>query len=627
MPLNNHCALFLALGLSLSVGAAGSAVSSKTTPAPESPTAATATALGAEVHHSTTRNAYFGNVHIHTAWSFDGFTNGAITEPDDAYRWAKGSAIPGGGGGGELRIKKPLDFYAVSEHAEYMGVFVKMRDPDSPISKLPVARKITSPDRAEAFAAFAAVLNDMNRGIPQPELNNPEMAANLWQDIIGIADAHYEPGVFTTFPAFEWTSAPDNRNLHRVVVFQSGKGAPERPFSTIDSAKPEDLWRYMEAARAGGAELLAIPHNGNASDGMMFSLQDSEGRPLSVEYAAARMRNEPLYEISQIKGSSETHPMLSPNDEFAGFEQWDYTLSAIPERPVQRAGSFLRQALLDGIATESEGRGNPFKYGIIADSDTHNSAASIEEDNYSGKFAMENRPESRLQGPLPNEANNRQVREFSSGGVAAVWAEANTREAIFQAMLRRETYGTSGTRMTVRLFAGWDFTSDIFATADWVSSAYAHGVPMGGDLHTAPGGRAPVLVVAAMKEADGANLDRVQVVKGWVENGEAQEKIYNVAWSGERAADGNGALAAVGNTVDVHSASYDNSIGAVELKSVWVDPDFDASQPAFYYARVLEIPTPRWSTHDARALGVAPREDLPASIQERAWTSPIWYSP
>ncbi len=579
------------------------------------------------VHGSTARNVYFGNVHIHTAWSFDGFANGAMTGPDDAYRWAKGEAIPGGGNGGPMQIRTPLDFYAVSEHAEYMGVFVKMRDPESPFSKLPIAKRITSPDRAEAFAAFAAVLDDLNRGVPQPELNDPLMAANLWKEIIDIADAHYDPGVFTTFPAFEWTSAPDNRNLHRVVVFQSGEGVPERPFSTADSTRPEDLWDYMDAARADGATLMAIPHNGNASDGLMFSLRDSFGEAFDAAYVEARTRNESLYEISQIKGTSETHPQLSPNDEFAAFEQWDYTLSAIPERPTQRAGSFLRQALLDGVAMEAEGRGNPFRYGVIGDSDSHNSAASIEEDNHTGKFAVENRPQSRLNGPLPNEDNNRQVRQFSSGGVAAVWADANTREDIFAAMSRRETYGTSGTRMTVRLFAGWDFAPDLLQAPDWVASAYARGVPMGGYLQSGPEGRAPSLVIAAMKEADGANLDRIQVVKGWVQEGEARERIYNVAWSGERELTATGALPAVGNTVDVAAATYSNSIGSVELKSIWVDPDFDASQPAFYYVRVLEIPTPRWSTYDARALGVPPREDLPPFIQERAWTSPIWYTP
>lgn len=573
------------------------------------------------------KQAYFGNVHVHTSWSFDGYTNGSRTNPDDAYRWAQGQAIPGGGGGGELKIKKPLDFYAVSEHAEYMGVFAKMGDPTSPISKLPIAKEITSDDQGVAFAAFAKVLDGMNKGVAQPELSDPVLAKSLWEEVVEIADRHNKPGIFTTFPAFEWTSAPDNRNLHRVVLFKNSQHVPELAFSTLDSNKPEDLWRYMDTSREQGATLFAIPHNANASDGLMFSGIDSEGKSLDADYALTRMRNEPLYEISQIKGTSETHPKLSPNDEFAGFEQWEYTLSAITERNTKQHGSYLRQAYLDGLALDSAGLGNPFKYGIIGDSDTHNSASAIEEDNYTGKFAIENSPKHRLMGALPVESNNKQLREFSSGGLAGVWAESNTREAIFDAMLRKETFGTSGTRMKVRMFASWGFDKNILESADWLTTAYQKGVPMGGDLLATYAGIPPVFVVTALKEVDGANLDRIQIVKGWVENGKSYEKIYNVALSNERKLDSHGNAPAVGNTVDAKTASYSNSIGAVELKVVWKDPDFDYKAHAFYYARVLEIPTPRWSTYDAMKLGIAPRDDLPVSIQERAWTSPIWYTP
>ena len=319
--------------------------------------------------------------------------------------------------------------------------------------------------------------------------------------------------------------------------------------------------------------------------------------------------------------------MLSPNDEYAAFEQWDYTLSAIPERPTKRRGSFARQAFLDGISLEAAGRGNPYKMGLIGDSDAHNSAATIEEDNYSGKFGLENNPAHRLNGFLPVAANNQQVREFSSGGVAGIWAESNTREDIFSAMLRKETFGTSGTRMKVRMFGGWDYAASIFDHVDWVANAYAGGVPMGGDLSPAAGDAAPVFVIAALKEADGANLDRIQIVKGWVEDGESVEKIYNVALSDGRTVDVEGNVPDVGSTVDATDASYTNSIGEAELRAVWTDPDFSANQHAFYYARVLAIPTPRWSTYDAVTLGIEPRKDLPVSIQERAWTSPIWYGP
>ncbi|WP_082316528.1 DUF3604 domain-containing protein [Mangrovimonas sp. ST2L15] len=574
------------------------------------------------------KDAYFGNLHVHTSWSFDGYTNGSVTTPDDAYRWAKGEAIPGGGGGGDLQIKVPLDWYAVSDHAEYMGVFKKMEDPESPFSKLPIAKRITSDDVSVSFAAFAEVLDGMNKGVPQDELTDSNLAKSLWKEIIAIGDKHNEPGKFTTFSAFEWTSAPNNRNLHRVVLFGNNSNIPSLPYSVFDSAKPEDLWVYMENARTKGATLLAVPHNGNASDGMMFELVDSEDNAITKAYSETRMRNEPLYEITQIKGTSEVHPDLSPNDEFANFELWDYTLSAITERPKNRKGSYLREAYKDGLKLDSEGAGNPFKYGIIGDSDTHNSASSIEEDNYTGKFGMENNPEHRLEGiPGNKEASNQQIREFSSGGLAGVWAESNTRESIFEALKRKETFGTSGPRMKVRFFGGYNYSEDLVSQTNWLNTAYESGVPMGSNLQSSTG-KSPTFVIHAVKEADGANLDRIQVIKGWLDaNGKTHEKIYNVAMSDGRTAESNGNVSDVGNTVDIKNASYTNDIGATELKTVWTDPDFNAQQYAFYYVRVLEIPTPRWSTYDAKTLGIEPRKDLPATIQERAWSSPIWYNP
>ncbi|WP_282122481.1 DUF3604 domain-containing protein [Algibacter mikhailovii] len=574
--------------------------------------------------YSETKNAYFGNLHIHTSWSFDGYTNGSVTEPDDAYRWAQGESIPGGGDGTPLKIKVPLDWYAVSDHAEYMGVFKNMENPDNPLSKLEIAKRLTSNDQAVSFSAFAEVLDDMNKGISDKNLSDPELAKTMWRDIINTADRHNQPGKFTTFPAFEWTSAPNNRNLHRVVLFQNSKGIPELPFSTLDSDKPEALWAYMDNARKNGATLLAVPHNGNASDGMMFEMVDSDDSRFTKAYSATRMRNEPVYEITQIKGTSETHPDLSPNDEFAGFEQWDYTLSALTERPKNRKGSFLRQALLDGIQLDSEGKGNPFKYGIIGDSDSHNSAAAIEEDNYTGKFGMENNPQHRLEGvPGFPEANNQQIREFGSGGLAGIWAKENTREEIYNAMLKKETFGTSGTRMKVRFFGSFNFDATSIMKDNWLENAYAIGVPMGSNLSNA-NGKSPTFIVHAIKEVDGANLDRAQIIKGWVgANGETHEKIYDVALSDNRT-DG---ATAVGNTVDLKTAKYTNDIGAVQFFTSWTDPEFDATQNAFYYVRVLEIPTPRWSTYDAITLGIPIRNDIPATIQERGWSSPIWYSP
>lgn len=573
---------------------------------------------------------FFGAVHVHTSYSFDAFTNGSLTTPDDAYAWARGKAIAGGGGGGELQILRPLDFYAVSDHAEYMGVFRQMANPESPLSKLEIAKGITSKDPGEALQAFAGVLREMSAGRSLPELTDPKVSKPIWKEIVDAADRHYEPGKFTTFPAFEWTSNPSLRNLHRVVVFGSSKNVPELPFSALDSDDPEALWRWMQGARDKGASLLAIPHNANASDGLMFSLETRSGAPLSKEYISTRAANEPLYEISQIKGTSETSPDLSPNDEFASFEQWNYTLSADAERPTRSKGSFARQAYLDGLGLAKEGRGNPFRFGLIGDSDTHNAAASNEEDNYTGKFAFENDPRHRLEGMAgATPGQIQQIREFSSGGLAGVWATENTREALFAAMERKETFGTSGPHLQVRFFGGWSFQASDAASGDLAARGYRKGVPMGADLPPRGDAKAPTFLVAAAKDPGSGNLDRIQVVKGWVDaKGEQHEKIYDVAWSGNRVPDpATGKVPAVGDTVDAKKATYTNDIGDAQLAAVFTDPDFDPGAYAFYYARVLEIPTPRWSTRDAARLGIAIPEGLPATIQERAWSSPIWYSP
>jgi hypothetical protein len=585
--------------------------------------ASSATAQEIAVNHL--RNAYFGNLHVHTGWSFDAYINGSVTTPDSAYRWAKGEAISGGEGLPELQILRPLDWYAVSEHSEYIGVLPLMADESSPVSKHPLAADITGDDPEAAFAAYGVLSDTIYGHNPDASLNDPDIRRTVWAEVVEIADAHYEPGVFTTFPAFEWTSAPDWRNLHRVVLFRDSDNLPEMAFSAMDTDVPAELWKWMGLQRENGSTLLAVPHNGNASDGMMFPVGDAYGGvTVDAEYAQARMRNEPLYELTQIKGTSEVYPAMSPNDEFAGFEIWDYTLSPDAVPPEHKLGGYAREAIIRGMKYEQEGRGNPFKYGFIGDSDTHNAASTIEEDNYTGKFGFELEPRHRLEGPpgVP-EAAIEQVRRFSTGGVAGVWAESNTREAIFDALARKETFATSGPRLRVRLFAGYDWPEGVMDGADWLQAAYDGGVPMGGDLPAAPEGAAPTFLVAAMKEADGANLDRIQIVKGWIEDGEQMERIYDVALSGDRS-DGS---EPVGNTVDVAAASYTNDIGAAELTATWTDPDFDPAEPALYYARVLQIPTPRWSTYDAARLGVDVPEGLPTSIQERAWTSPIWYKP
>jgi len=611
-----------ACGKQADTAAGGEASKPPATSAGGDAVAAAEAAVPANPEHQV----FFGAVHVHTSNSFDAFTNGTRTTPQDAYDWAQGKTITSSGFGDSIRIATSLDFYMVSDHAEFMGSMTELSNPESALSKSELGKNIMSPDANTRMQTFAGILRDMSAGNPPAVLTDPALARTVWSRIVQAADANYAPGKFTTFAGFEWTANRKQRNLHRVVMFRDTKVLPEIVLSALQSEDPETLWTWMGEQRAKGATLLAIPHNGNASDGRMFELAKFDGKPLDAAYNATRAQNEPLYEITQIKGTSETWPSLSPNDEFAGFEQWNYTLSADAERPTKHRGSFIRQGLLDGMAEEAAGRGNPFKYGYIGDTDTHNAAASHEEDNYTGKFAFENDAKFRMEGaPGQPPAQHQQIMEFSSGGLAGVWAEKNTRGAIYDAMVRKETFATSGPLMKVRLFAGWDF-----ATADLgdglAKAGYARGVPMGGDLKGT--GKAPTFLVAAMKDPKSGNLDRVQIVKGWIDaSGKQHEKVYDVVWSGERKPGRDGKLPAVGNSVDLKTAKYTNTIGAPELATAWTDPEFDPKQRAFYYARVLEIPTPRWSTYDAVALGMPIPKGLPATIQERAWTSPIWYTP
>jgi hypothetical protein len=599
----------------------------------ESPRAVTAAAPAAPAVPTSDQpppnpdnNAYFGDVHVHTGWSFDALTNGSKATPTDAYAWAKGRPITGSGGP-EMQIETPLDFYMVADHAEYMGVFNQMSNPDSPISKTEIAKGVTSPDANVRIQTFAGILRDMSNGKRDPQLSDPTLARTVWADIVKAAEANYVPGKFTTFAGFEWTSNPQKRNLHRVVVFRDTAHLPDLVLSALDSEDPESLWKWMDDQRAKGSTLFAIPHNGNASDGRMFETVKFDGKPIDAAYNKTRADNEPLYEITQIKGTSETHPDLSPTDEFAGFEQWDYTLSADYERPSHRKGSFVREALLDGMSQAASGAGNPFKYGFIGDTDTHNAAASHEEYNFTGKFAFENNAKERLTGvPGAPAGQVRQIQEFSSGGLAGVWAPQNTREAIYDAMQRKETFATSGPMMKVRFFGSFDYAAGDVNKADFVELAYAKGVPMGGDLK--PGaGKAPTFLVSALKDPKSGNLDRIQIVKGWLDAaGKQHEKIFDVAWSGDRKIGADGKVPPVGNSVDLKTATYTNAIGAPQLATGWTDPEFQADQRAFYYARVLEIPTPRWNTYDAARLNMPPLTKVPATIQERAWSSPIWYA-
>lgn len=588
---------------------------------------ATANAALADVPAANPENnAYFGVVHVHTGWSFDGMTNGSRTTPMDAYAWAQGKAITGSGGP-EMKLNTPLDFYMVSDHAELMGVFNQMTDPNTKIGQSELAKRVTSPDTNTRIQAFADVLRDMSTGNLDPMLTDTSLARTVWADIIKAADANYVPGKFTTFAGFEWTSNPNKRNLHRVVVFRDTAKLPEMALSALDSDDPESLWKWMELQRGKGSTLFAIPHNGNASDGRMFELTKFNGKPIDAAYNATRAKNEPLYEITQIKGTSETHPDLSPTDEFAGFELWDYTLSADFERPTRRKGSYVRQALLDGMSQMAMGNGNPFAYGFVGDSDTHNAAASHEEFNFTGKFAFENNPKERLTGvPGAPAGQIRQISEFSSGGLTGVWAPQNTREAIWDAMARKETFATSGPMMKVRFFGSFDYAPGLTKSPGFIKTAYAKGVPMGGDLKGS--GKAPTFLYMAVKDPKSGNLDRLQIVKGWIDAaGKQHEKVYDVAWSGGRKIGADGKLPPVGNTVDVKTATYTNAIGETQFIGSWTDPAFKASERAFYYARVIEIPTPRWNTYDAARMKLPNLKTVPSTIQERAWSSPIWYNP
>ncbi len=576
------------------------------------------------------RQVLYGDLHIHTALSADAFSTGTRTLPDDAYRYAKGEAIAHGAGF-TVQLKRPLDFAAVTEHSEYLGSMREFLNPASPLSRHPLAKLFASPDPADAFKALMQISDDASHdGSLDELLDLPEVNMAAWREVIAAAERHNEPGRFTTLIGYEWTSTPDEINLHRNVLFR-GSAVPATPFSRIDSDKPEDLWRFLDEQRAQGIEGMAIPHNSNASDGMMWARMDSAGQPVDAAWARQRSRNEPIAEIVQIKGQSEAHPLLSTEDEFANYEMWTTRMSGakIP-RASKPEGSYARDALKTGLALGASLGVNPYDFGMIGSSDTHNSAPPIEEDNYHGKLTQLDGTAAMRAGRVARSAEARAAgREtaYSAAGLAAVWADANTREAIYDALRRKETFATSGTRISLRFFGGWEFAPALVQAPDFVAQAYASGVPMGSQLPAGAARGAPRFAVLATKDPDGANLDRVQIIKGWLDaEGRAQEKIFDVAWAGERVIDAaSGKLPAVGSTVDVATATYRNTIGAAELSAVWQDPEFQPQARAFYYVRVLEIPTPRWSTFDAVKLGTAAQE--PAAIQERAWSSPIWFVP
>lgn len=575
-------------------------------------------------------NVYFGEQHLHTVNSPDAFAFGTRNTPDDAYRFCKGEAIELKLTGEMQQKRTPYDWCAITDHAEYLGMMPLLLEKDSPLADTEIGKLIAEGTTESGEKAFQQIITSATINQPIEYLVDPETMKTAWQRQKDAANKHNDPGKFTTLIAFEWSSQPSSKNLHHNVFFRDDEG-PQRIFSAFDSVHREDLWVYQEYQRALGHENMSIPHNSNVSDSAMFALHTSEGNRISKRWAELSARNSPAVEIVQTKGASETHPALSPNDEFADFESKFTHLLGSGGVLGRIDQSFVRQALTNGVGFQEMIGANPFKYGIVGGADSHNALQANEESNYFGVHGNTDRsPEVRL-GSAGSVAGEPPL-FFGTPGLTGVWAPENTREAIFDGIKRKETYGTSGTFIRLRFFGGWDFADDLVEQNDFVAQAYNTGVPMGGDIPMMPEGtKAPTFAVWALKDPESANLDRIQIVKGWYDKrGYGFQKVYDVIWSDQdkrQIDDASGKLPAVGNTVDLSTATYTNDIGATQLRAVWTDPDFDPVQHAVYYVRVLEIPTPRWSTYDAVALGVEPPKDVPATIQERAWSSPIWYTP
>ncbi len=579
------------------------------------------------------KHVYWGDTHLHSRNSADAYSLGNMSlTPEDAYRFAKGQEMVAHNGM-RVQLRRPLDFLVVSDHAEYLSGYYRFNVGDPQVTNTRAgeqwSRYLAEGNPDLLIAAFTASIADPENNHAFPESTR----LGIWQDVAQTADEHNEPGIFTALTGYEWTSMIAGNNLHRVVVYKDGadKVAQLPPFSAQDSVDPRDLWDALARYEAAtGGEVLAIAHNGNLSNGMMFPDNSVDGEPIDEAYAIKRMRWEPIYEVTQVKGDGEAHPFLSPDDEFADYETWD--VDNIGRTQAKEnwmlKHEYARGAYKLGLQYEQRLGTNPYKFGLIGSTDGHNSLSTTAEDNFFGKFPESQPGPARIQNAM---ANNRLWENWRivSSGYAAVWARENTREAIFNAMKRKEVYATTGSRISVRFFGGWDFNPQDMADPDYVQLGYQKGVPMGGDLVTADKDRVPRFMVAAIKDPEGPNLDRIQIIKGWTtRNGESHEKVYDVAWSAHRKIDtGTGKLQPVGSTVDVEEASYSNSIGSAQLGTVWTDPDFDAGQRAFYYVRVLEIPRPRWTAYDAKFFNLKMSDEVPMVIQDRAYTSPIWYTP
>jgi hypothetical protein len=585
---------------------------------------------------------FFGDTHLHTSFSMDAGAFGARIAPREAYRFARGEQVTASSGQ-PVKLSRPLDFLVVADHSDNMGFFPDLLAGKPSVLADPTGKKwyemVQSGKGAEA--AVEIIVAFSHNKFPEDLMYFPGTPAykNAWKETIDAAEEYNDPGRFTAFIGYEWTSNTGGNNLHRNVIFRDGgdKASQVEPMTVYPpygSDNPADLWEWMKAYEdKTGGSVLAIAHNGNLSNGLMFPTVEAFGKTLDSDYAKTRAKWERLYETTQTKGTGEAHPYLSPNDEFADFEIWDKGNldGSVPKKKSMLEFEYARSAYKNGLKLEKELGTNPYRFGLIGSSDAHTGLAAMQEDNFFGKTTpQEPSPERMRASFLDNKETGVTVMDWEVGasGYAAVWATENSRESIWDAMQRKETYATTGPRMIVRFFGGWDFAPGDAEDRLPAHTGYSKGVPMGGDLGAAPDGKAPTFLVAALKDPIGANLDRYQIVKGWLgADGELQEKVYDVAWSGDREPGEDGKVPPVGNTVNVEEATWTNTIGAPELITVWTDPDFDPSQLAFYYGRVLEIPKPRWTAYDAKFYGTEPLPDTTMTLQDRAYTSPIWYTP
>jgi hypothetical protein len=583
---------------------------------------------------------YWGDTHLHTANSVDAGFVGNKLGPEEAYRFARGEEVTSSSG---LRAKliKPLDFLVIADHAEYFGLATMIKNGNPALLADSIGKRwydMFNESKEGAYNAFMEILRSSSGDNPQELIKNPSVKRSLWESVNATADEYNEPGRFTALIGFEWSSVELGGNLHRVVIFRDGAERANQvlPLPMYESRDPEYLWKYMAAYEdKTGGQVFALAHNGNWSNGLMFKLEKLDGRPMNRAYAETRMRWEPLYEVTQMKGDGETHPFLSAEDEFADFEPWDKAdVPALnPKEDWMLQYEYARQALRNGLVLEEKLGANPFKFGMVGSTDAHTSLATTREDNNFGKMphiepSDHRTEEAVIRSPVDPKLSS-MGSETGAAGLAAVWARENTREALWDAMKRKEVYATTGSRIAVRVFAGWDFKADEVERQDFAKQGYKRGVPMGGDLKNAPAGKAPTFMIRALRDPDNANLDRVQIIKGWLDkSGETHERIYDVAVSdGRRIGTDGRCKTPVGNTVDIPDASYTNTIGDPLLTAYWKDPDFDRDQRAFYYVRVIEIPKPRWTAYDAKFFNIEMADDVVMTVQDRAYTSPIWYTP